>query len=148
MPRDVSGNYTLPTGNPVANGAIIDIAWANPTMADIASQLNNVPTRDGSLGLLAPLEVSTSLARMANLNTTSATGGGVRFTNSGIINGYIGSAKYTVAGGALADFSIDTAGANNLILGTNDVERMRVDPNGNVGIGTTAPGAKTEISVA
>lgn len=50
MPRDSSGLYTLPPGNPVIDGTIIDTAWANPTMADIANQLNNVLTRDGLLG--------------------------------------------------------------------------------------------------
>ena len=50
MPRNLSGVYTLPTGNPVVTGTIIDVAWANPTMADIAAQMNNVVTRDGLLG--------------------------------------------------------------------------------------------------
>lgn len=53
MARDGSGNYTLPAGNPVVDGTTIDVAWANPTMADIAVQLNNVYTRDGVLGPLA-----------------------------------------------------------------------------------------------
>ena len=53
MPRDGSGNYTLPAGNPVVSGTTIDVAWANPTMSDIATQLNNVVTRDGKLGLTA-----------------------------------------------------------------------------------------------
>jgi len=57
MPRDVSGNYTLPLGNPVVGGTTIDVNWANPTMADIATQLNNVFTRDGLLGPLAPFRV-------------------------------------------------------------------------------------------
>ena len=50
MPRDSSGNYTLPAGNPVITGTIIEAPWANSTMDDIAVQLNNVLTRDGSLG--------------------------------------------------------------------------------------------------
>ena len=54
MPRDSSGNYTLPLGNPVIDGTVIDTNWANPTMSDIAVQLNNVLTRDGLLGPIAP----------------------------------------------------------------------------------------------
>jgi hypothetical protein len=57
MPRDASGNYTLPLGNPVIDGTIIDVNWANPTMADIAAQLNNVYTRDGLLGPQAPFKI-------------------------------------------------------------------------------------------
>ncbi len=54
MPRDGSGNYTLPLGNPVIDGTVIDVNWANPTMNDIAVQLNNVVTRDGLLGFTSP----------------------------------------------------------------------------------------------
>lgn len=50
MPRDLSGNYTLPLGNPVITDTIIETAWANSTMSDVAVQLNNVVTRDGKLG--------------------------------------------------------------------------------------------------
>jgi len=58
MPRDVSGNYTLPSGvNPVVNNTLIDVAWANPTLSDIATQLNNVLTRDGLLGPILPLKL-------------------------------------------------------------------------------------------
>lgn len=56
MPRDISGNYTLPLGNPVVDGTIISTSWANPTLADIAVQLNNVITRDGVLGFLSPIK--------------------------------------------------------------------------------------------
>jgi hypothetical protein len=55
MPRDSSGVYTLPAGNPVVDGTIIETSWANPTMSDIAVQLNNVLTRDGLLGPTAPV---------------------------------------------------------------------------------------------
>ena len=55
MPRDLSGTYTLPAGNPVVTGTIIDVAWANPTMADIAIQLNNVMTRSGILPATADM---------------------------------------------------------------------------------------------
>ena len=50
MPRDGSGVYTLPSGNPVTTGTLIQSTWANPTMTDIAVQFNNVLTRDGVLG--------------------------------------------------------------------------------------------------
>lgn len=62
MPRDISGNYTLPVGNPVVAGTIIDVAWANPTMSDIAVQLNNVITRDGVLAATNPIKFATGTA--------------------------------------------------------------------------------------
>ena len=56
MPRDLSGNYTLPAGNPVTSGAVIASVWANNTLSDIATQLNNVLTRDGLLGPAGPVK--------------------------------------------------------------------------------------------
>ena len=55
MPRDASGIYTLPPTNPVVDGTIIETLWANPTLSDIAAQLNNVLTRDGLLGPTQPM---------------------------------------------------------------------------------------------
>lgn len=41
MPRDASGNYTLPAGNPVVTATTISSSWANSTMSDIASALTD-----------------------------------------------------------------------------------------------------------
>lgn len=54
MPRDLSGNYVLPTGNPVVGGTIIESDWANPTMADIGNELGDSLSRTGKGGMLAP----------------------------------------------------------------------------------------------
>jgi hypothetical protein len=56
MPRDSSGNYTLPPGNPVVGGTTITTAWANPTMADIGTELTNSLDRSGRGGMLAPFK--------------------------------------------------------------------------------------------
>ena len=55
MSRDVSGNYTLPVGNPVVPLTVVESEWANTTMEDIAVQLNDVMTRDGLLGATQPI---------------------------------------------------------------------------------------------
>lgn len=48
MPRDGSGNYSLPSGNPVVTGTLISSGgWANPTMSDLASALTQSLSRDG-----------------------------------------------------------------------------------------------------
>jgi hypothetical protein len=55
MPRNSSGVYTLPAGNPVVDGTIIETTWANPTMDDIASALTGSLPRNGSAGMNGPL---------------------------------------------------------------------------------------------
>lgn len=57
MPRDGSGVYTLPAGNPVVTDTVISSVWANTTLSDIAAQLNNVLTRDGLLGPVGPFKI-------------------------------------------------------------------------------------------
>jgi hypothetical protein len=39
MPRDVNGNYTLPSGNPVVTNTLISSVWANTTLSDVATGL-------------------------------------------------------------------------------------------------------------
>jgi hypothetical protein len=56
MPRDSSGNYTLPSGiNPVADGEIIEGSWANTTLDDVAAALTGSLSRSGQGGMLTPL---------------------------------------------------------------------------------------------
>src|SRR5215470_9267978 len=51
MPRDANGNYTLPAGNPVTPGDVIEDTWANPTMSDIAIALTDSLSRTGKGGM-------------------------------------------------------------------------------------------------
>ena len=86
MPRDGSGNYTLPLGNPVVDGTIIDVLWANPTMSDLAVQLNNVVTRDASLGPTVPIRFVDGTA--VNPGVTFATQVGTGLYNAAAAAGY------------------------------------------------------------
>jgi hypothetical protein len=45
--RDGSGNYSLPSGNPVSTGTSISSTWANTTLSDIATALTNSISKDG-----------------------------------------------------------------------------------------------------
>lgn len=74
MPRDGSGNYTLPAGNPVVTNTLIESAWANPTMSDIAVQLNNVLTRDGLLGPINPFKLVDGAVATPGLSFNSEPG--------------------------------------------------------------------------
>ena len=57
MPRDAQGNFTLDPSNPVAPETVISTLWANPTMADIGSEITNSLDRAGRGGMNAPLRL-------------------------------------------------------------------------------------------
>ena len=64
MPRDIAGNYTLPSGNPVQSGEVVSSAWANATMADVAAALTNSLDRNGQGGMLAPFRFADGTASL------------------------------------------------------------------------------------
>lgn len=72
MPRNGSGTYTLPAGNPVVPGTVISSSgWANPTLNDIAAALTGswalngeaVPTANQSLGNFRLTNVGNAINR-------------------------------------------------------------------------------------
>ena len=56
MPRDVSGNFSLVAGNPVAGGTPIEPSWANDTLNDIANAMTESLSRTGEGGMLVPFQ--------------------------------------------------------------------------------------------
>lgn len=55
MPRDGSGVYHLPAGNPVVTNTLIESAWANTTLDDISNALTGSLPRNGTAGMSANL---------------------------------------------------------------------------------------------
>ncbi|NBW23005.1 MAG: tail fiber domain-containing protein, partial [Caulobacteraceae bacterium] len=81
-------------------------------------------------------------AQYGKFNSNAANGGYLTFESSGTVHGDIGTAAQIVSGGSASDFGINARGARNLILGTNNAERLRVTSGGEVYIaGTTDQGA-------
>lgn len=93
MPRDISGNYTLPAGNPVVDGTIIDSVWANTTMTDVANQLNNVLTRDGVLPATNPIKFASGSAAAPSITFTAEPASGFYRDSAGVLGVAIGGAS-------------------------------------------------------
>jgi len=70
MPRNGSGTYTLPAGNPVISATVIRSTWANPTMSDIATALTQSLSKDGQTAPTANLP----MAGFKHTNVAVATG--------------------------------------------------------------------------
>ena len=73
MPRNGSGTYQLPAGNPVISGTLIQATWANGTLNDVGSALTQSISRDGQT-------VPTANLPMGGFRHTN-TGAAVNFTN-------------------------------------------------------------------
>ena len=57
MSRNGSGTYTLPSGNPVVTGTLIEATWANTTLSDLASAMTDSLSRSAQGGMTAALRL-------------------------------------------------------------------------------------------
>ena len=100
MPRDSSGSYSLPAGNPVVSGTTITSIWANTTMSDIADALTNSLSRNGQGGMLAPLKFADG----------SETQPGIAYVNepgSGLYRAASNDVRMTIGGSDNARWRLD-----------------------------------------
>ncbi|NBW17403.1 MAG: hypothetical protein EBR82_56425, partial [Caulobacteraceae bacterium] len=98
MPRNASGTYSLPAGNPVVPGATIQASWANTTMDDLANEITNSLSRTGAGGMLAPFRIADGTVSAPGLAFTNE-------TNSGLYRNGSGSVWMTILGVNVAQFS-------------------------------------------
>jgi hypothetical protein len=60
MPRNGSGTYSLPVGNPVVTGTTISSTWANNTLTDISNALTGSLSADGQTTASGNLNMGTN----------------------------------------------------------------------------------------
>jgi hypothetical protein len=85
--------------------------------------------------------VFTSSAEIARFNSTATNGGYFAMLPDNATITYIGSQKGILATGNASDFAIVGTGANNMVLGTNSTERMRINSSGDVLVTGTGTGS-------
>jgi len=100
MPRNGSGTYSLPAGNPVVAGDVIEAAWANTTLSDVANELTNSLSRNGNGGMLAPFRVADGSVSAPGLGFTNE-------TNTGLYRAGSGEIWLTVGGIAVAQVTVN-----------------------------------------
>jgi hypothetical protein len=92
----------------------------------------------GTTSATAKLSIDSGSAGIYGyFNSANANGGYFSIASSGTVQGDIGTAAQIVSGGATTDFGINARGSRNLILGTNNAERMRLNSAGELAIGKT-----------
>lgn len=77
MPRNSGGTYTLPAGNPVVSGTVIEASWANDTLSDLATAVTGSLSRAGEGGMTAPLRIIDGSVSVPSLAFASETGSGL-----------------------------------------------------------------------
>ena len=151
-PITTSGTLTLGGTLGVANGGTGAttlssgyLVKGNGTSAVSASVVYDNGTNVG-IGTSTP-------AQQFHVNNTSGDAislitGGTGFSGNLFINGgrsnLTGALRITSFSGGNAE--ITNASNSNLLLGTNNAERMRIDASGNVGLGTSSPGYRLEVN--
>jgi hypothetical protein len=93
MPRNSSGVYSLPAGNPVATGTPIAISWANGTMPDLGTALTDSLSRSGDGGMLAPLELDAGVVAAPGLTFSAETTLGMYRVAAGAMGFAAGGSK-------------------------------------------------------
>jgi hypothetical protein len=93
-------------------------------------------------------------AVIAGLFNTS-TGAYLQWNYNGTASGYVGTANQVIGSGSTSDFAISSSASGNLIFGVNTTEVFRATSSSlytasgiNVGIGTSSPTGKLEITSA
>lgn len=84
MPRNSSGAYTLPSGNPVVTGTDIESTWANTTVGDLAAEIGSSLDRYGRGGMLGPLKIYDGTAAAPGMSFTNEPGTGLARIGSGV----------------------------------------------------------------
>lgn len=69
MPRNGSGVYSLPSGNPVVTDTTIEAPWANTTLSDIATEITGSLPRNGA----APMTGTLGMGNYKILNLADGT---------------------------------------------------------------------------
>lgn len=98
MPRNASGTYTLPSGNPVVSGTVIESTWANNTLGDLASAVTDSLSRAGEGGMTGPFRAADGTLAVPSIAFANENSTGIYRVSAGVV-------AFVVAGVEIARFT-------------------------------------------
>lgn len=124
MPRNGTGQYNPPAGNPVSSGTIIAANWANPLVADLGNEITNSIAKDGQTPMIGPLKLPDGVATAPAITFSGETNSGMYRDGAGTVAISAGSvpvAKFKDDGSATFIGNIASAsnGVYNIGSATN-----------------------------
>lgn len=149
MPRNASGTYTLPSGNPVVSGNIIEATWANNTLSDVGTEITGSLARNGAGGMLGALRITDGTVSVPSLSFTNETTTGfyragsndVRLSIAGADAYSVTSTTFTISKN-LSYTNALTGGSGVINIGSGQIYK---DASGYVGFGTSSPVGRVTI---
>jgi len=107
MPRNASGTYSLPAGNPVVTGETITTTWGNTTLADVAAEITNSLDRAGRGAMTGPLLLASG----------SVSAPGIGFSVNADVGFYYASDRLICTINGVDSFRISAAGVVEVFSG-------------------------------
>lgn len=121
MPRDAAGVFTLVPGYLAVTGQTIEASQHNPPLEDIAAALTGSLPRNGSAGMLAPLNMGAFRAINVGAPTADADAATKAYVDTAIAG--ILSQVTTVPPGFIGPFSGDTVPTGWLLCNGSAISR-------------------------
>jgi hypothetical protein len=104
--RNVSGTYSLPTGNPVVSGTTITSSWANTTLADIGTEITNSLDRAGRGAMTGALQLANGSSSAPALTFGSESNSGIYKAGSNDVRMQVNSTNVQTWTGTLVTIPV------------------------------------------
>jgi len=118
MPRNSSGTYTTPAGQPVVSGTVISAATENTLVSDISTEITDSLSRSGKGGMNAPIRTPDGAVSAPAHSFTNETGTGLyRIGASDVGLAVSGTKRLEITGsGVTVPDTLDVRGAGGITV--------------------------------